>query len=651
MEGKENREKQIEEKILEQLNQKQREAVLDDSNTCVVNANVGSGKTTVLIAKLLYLYYGKHVPYSQMIVLTFTHKAAGEIRRRLTVWEGSLLPEQLTGFGTFHSVAYRLLKQSLPVEELGYSREFTVLLPEQELELAREIIRQEGYKIKYPARLSRRLEAVGRLGRRGMDSVEGRRLGKLQDDIWELAEALDREKRKRNVMNFRELLVNGEVLLRRYPLHPAWIVIDEVQDSDEQQLAFLDALRGRDAKLFAVGDPNQMIYGWRGSSINACFTLVHRYGARELTLPMNYRSGSRILEAARYFKQYGDKLTGSRESSGQVRIRKAYDPLGEAYYLAEQIRRLHGSGVAWEQIAVFYRLQVQSELLADVFSREKIPFQVVLRREQDSGETYLEEEGISIYGDAEDKGTEDQHQEALSCTHSFPVGGGEEGTEAVSAGESHPQKQTDRTEGEQTAGDGVCLMTLHASKGLEFSHVFIIGVNYGLIPLHPSGSEEEEEERRLFFVGMTRARDYLELSYYTQPNLPRVVPGESRYLQMIPERLVERVEDNELTDTVRNAPRRLPESGKTGMEKCSDAVEKENPGMAENSITAEHREKEIAEGISGREDSHLPRRVRHAKYGVGTVLEESGEKITVDFGELGVKIFLKDFVNLEPVSV
>lgn len=583
----------LEAEILGELNPRQREAVLDDSSTCVVNANVGSGKTTVLIAKLLYLFYVKDICYSQMIVLTFTHKAAEEIRRRLEAWEGSMPPEQLTGFGTFHSVAYRLLKQALPIEELGYTREFQVLLPEQELELAQEIIRDRGYKIKYPARLKKRLEAAQRLGRQGRDSVEGKRLSKLQDDIWQLAETLEQEKRQRNVMTFRELLVCGEKLLRKYPIHPAWIVIDEVQDSDEQQLAFLDALRGPDTRLFAVGDPNQIIYGWRGSSINACFTLVHRYGARELTLPMNYRSGSRILEAARYFKQYGDKLTGSRDCGGQVRIRQAYDPLGEAYYLAEQIRRLQGSGVSLGQIAVFYRLQVQAEPLADVFAREGIPCRIVTRRERDSGESYLEEEGIRIYGedgkDSEGGNREPAEQEMVSCR-------------------------------EEEASECVWLMTLHASKGLEFSHVFIIGVNYGLIPLHPSGFEEEEEERRLFFVGMTRARDYLELSYYTQPALPKVVPGESRYLQMIPERLVERVENTGVTGSVNEIARTISENSAKNMA-GQDATEQTQS-----------------------------RRVRHAKYGVGVVTAESADKITVDFGELGSKSFMKHFVSLEPVA-
>lgn len=605
-----------------QLNQKQREAVLDCSSTCVVNANVGSGKTTVLIAKLLYLYYVKNVSYSRMIVLTFTHKAAEEIRRRLMAREGSLPPEQLTGFGTFHSVAYRLLKQTLPVEELGYTRDFTVLLPEQELEIAQELIRREGYKIKYPARLPKRLEAAARLGRQGRGTVEGKRLDKLQDDIWVLAEVLEQEKKRRNTMTFRELLVHGETLLRKYPIAPAWIVIDEVQDSDEQQLAFLDALRGRDTRLFAVGDPNQIIYGWRGSSINACFTLVHRYGARELTLPVNYRSGSRILEAAGRFKQYGDKLTGSRESSGQVRIRQAYDPLGEAYYLAEQVRLLQRKGVALEQIAVFYRLQSQAEILTDVFSREGICHQVVTRRERPSGEAYLEEEGIAIY---EGEGGNPQCREEPDTVR------------------------------------GVQLMTLHASKGLEFTYVFIIGVNYGLIPLHASGFEEEEEERRLFFVGMTRARDYLELSYYIQPGMPRVAPGESRYLQMIPERLAERADNTSVTKPVNFSSEKICGRGeKTGHEEAKTEIlrnqETVNPIMSAQSAICVHQETEESDrrNVASQEVSSAeqasPRRVCHAKYGLGTVTEESEDRITVDFGELGVKSFLKDFVVLESVA-
>lgn len=265
------------------------------------------------------------------------------------------------------------------------------------------------------------------------------------------------------------------------------------------------------------------------------------------------------------------------------------------------------------QIAIFYRLQAQAQPLADVFAREGIPCRIVTRREQDSGESYLEQEGICIYGEDGDGGSGESVQpEMMFCR--------EEESEILSCREAADREPV--LHSEEEALEHVWLMTLHASKGLEFSHVFIIGVNYGLIPLHPSGFEEEEEERRLFFVGMTRAKDYLELSYYIQPALPKVVPGESRYLQMIPERLAERVDVSDMTGLVN-------ELGKTGSEN-----------------------KELAGGESGNavSESATSRRVRHIKYGVGVVTGETEEKITVDFGELGSKSFMKDFVSLEPVT-
>ncbi|NRX93803.1 superfamily I DNA/RNA helicase [Clostridium beijerinckii] len=112
------------EKELERLNEYQREAVLDESDACVVNANVGSGKTTVLISKIVYLHYAKNISYKDMIVLTFTNKAANEIKERLMISDESIKSEELEGFGTFHSVALHLLKEVLPIEKIKYEKDF-----------------------------------------------------------------------------------------------------------------------------------------------------------------------------------------------------------------------------------------------------------------------------------------------------------------------------------------------------------------------------------------------------------------------------------------------------------------------------------------------------------------------------------------------
>ena len=140
------------------LNTYQMEAVLDESPACMVNANVGSGKTTVLIEKILHLHFEKQVPLKDMVVLTFTNKAADEILQRLAQREPSVTKEETACFGTFHSVALYLLKNCLPTEEAGWTREFSVMDPDEEAELALAIAAERGLKIKYKNRLKKRLE-------------------------------------------------------------------------------------------------------------------------------------------------------------------------------------------------------------------------------------------------------------------------------------------------------------------------------------------------------------------------------------------------------------------------------------------------------------------------------------------------------------
>lgn len=171
--------------------------------------------------------------------------------------------------------------------------------------------------------------------------------------------------------------------------------------------------------------------------------------------------------------------------------------------------------------------------------------------------------------------------------------------------------------------ESVKLMTLHASKGLEFSHVFITGVNYGLIPLPSKDFEEEDEERRLFFVGITRAKDYLELSYYTNPDFYRVLPGESRYIHMIPAHLIQE-------DT--------PGKREVNLQELKRQVQKaKTEGAVENSANEEAEEQVTQE------------MVKHQKYGIGKILKEDDLMMEVEFENYGVKEFMKAFSELERV--
>lgn len=692
-----------------QLNEYQQEAVKDQSNACLVNANVGSGKTTVLIEKLRFLHMEKKIPLSDMCVLTFTNKAAGEILERLKEERLTEKKEQtITFFGTFHSVAHRMLQKSLPVEELGYREDFQIMTPEEELDLAYQIIMQYGLHIKYKNRMKKRLDQER--------SAEKNRT-RYQDDWEELIRLLEEEKHRQNQMTYADLLRNATELLKKYPekITFRWVMIDEVQDCDPDQMAFLEQLKKPDTHLFAVGDPNQVIYSWRGSVFQIFPLLRMKYHARELTLPVNYRSTGTILEAAKRFLQNGTHLEGCREEGQKIVIKNHYDSFQEADYLAGKIRELHQSGIPYGEIAVFYRLQSQSEILEKTFARESIPCEIAVKKsmqeipvlawflhvwksvlypedktslllalcDKQYGEGWTQKRAEKELQKEETNGKDatllfrirnlinilPESQTVQKMTSSIPEllslqtqilptsSTFAEEMEQIDGflamlcreicriSEKQPDDNIEKKdwteaakeslnelalsgmrpeENAEKSGDTVKLMTLHASKGLEFSHVFLIGVNAGLLPLLSGKMESEEEERRLFFVGMTRAREYLELSYYTSTDGPRILPGPSRFLRFLPERLAEYPEGKpEGTRSRGEAQAHLQTIRKQVEQKKAEADTDEEK-------TEQHRKK-----------------VRHAKYGMGEIVEENDMQIVVEFADYGKKEFIRQFAPLE----
>lgn len=714
---------------LQRLNEYQKAAVFDESSACLVNANVGSGKTTVLITKVMYLHYEKQIPYEQMVVLTFTNKAADKIKERLYALEPEITEEQLWGFGTFHSVCLTMLKKMLPVENLGYTKEFMVMDPDEELGMAEQLILTYQLKIKYKNRLKKRLEQKN---------------SKYQDDIEKLKALLKEEKRRQDKMTFDELLENTCKLVKMSEQKMndiSWIIVDEVQDSDEKQLELIDCLKKPQTCFFAVGDPNQVIYSWRGSAFHIFYQLKTKYQATELTLPVNYRSNSEILAVARCFMQQGGTLQGDRESGDKIQIRNMYDPFQEADYLAGRIRELHASGLPYREIAIFYRLQNQSEIFEHVFEKEGIPFEVSLKKtvkdipvldwlirvlrfsvnpkDKSSGIAVLADKryglGMSVkeaektidslceirkiqietpqsekqkinsdirkqmlgfsqaYFNARSTTAEDLWNYFSLENHLHPTTASyvEDRTcimdflERMTTYQKEQQKNVVEGFSEflnmaslygmnilkkeiHNENDTVKLMTLHASKGLEFSHVFITGVNYGLIPLQTKSFEEEEEEQRLFFVGITRAKEHLELSYYTSPGQYRAASGPSRYLRMIPGNLIEGQEkDREspathLQDLKRQIlAARTNQSEHIELQEAGKISECKNPSA--NTGT---------KNLSLEDDmvTTQKRRVRHPKYGTGSVVREDDMMITVDFDDYGEKELMKMFGGLEELS-
>lgn len=715
---------------LQRLNVYQKAAVFDESNACLVNANVGSGKTTVLITKVMYLHYEKQVPYRQMVVLTFTNKAADEIKERLLALEPDIPEEELWGFGTFHSVSLRMLKEQLPVEQLGYTKNFTVMDPDEETELAEQLIMTYQLKIKYKNRLKKRLE---------------QQKSKYQDDIETLKVLLQEAKKSQDKMTFDELLTNTCKLLKDYRASQdkieggalSWIIVDEVQDSDEKQLALIDCLKSPKTHFFAVGDPNQVIYSWRGSAFHIFYQLKTKYQATELTLPVNYRSSKEILAVARCFMQQGGVLEGSRaetESGEKIQIRKMYDPFQEADYLAGRIRELHEAGVPYREIAIFYRLQEQSAVFEQVFAREGIPFEVSLKktvkdlpvlnwllkvlrfavnprdlasgiaaltdkkygdgitvREAEKELAFLIEDRIGAESENRNRiqetekevsvgladcmiGFEKEYQDCASITaeeiwnyffldsYLHPTTADYRENRAlvrdflqrmIAYQEEKKEKVLDGfreflnlsslygihilQKEIHNEDDSVKLMTLHASKGLEFSYVFITGVNYGLIPLQTKSFEEEEEEQRLFFVGITRAKEHLELSYYTNPGQYRAMPGPSRFLRMIPGKLVE---GGELEKT--DAAAHLQELKREILKNRQTEEDKRN-----SNLYTEKKKQQDPVRKTNQADQRPPKKVKHSKYGYGVIISEDDIMIKVVFEDYGEKDLMKAFTALE----
>lgn len=535
----------------EKLNEYQRAAVVNDSPACLVNACVGSGKTTVLVTKILYLHKVKQVPYRNMVVLTFTNKAADEIAERLIAAEPDLNEEELKYFGTFHSVAMRMLEEELPLEQSGRSRGFTILLPEEEQELALQIAAERKLTVKYKNRLKKRMEQEYDAFRNGR-SENG-----YGDDLVAVFEALEVCKCEQNQMTYADLLIYAAQLLQTEEgktVCPEWIIIDEVQDSDKRQMEFLTALKRESTRLFAVGDPNQLIYGWRGSMETIFYALKQRFDAEELSLPVNYRSNSMILAAAKRFQQFSAPLTGAREEGAKIRISNHYDPFQEALYLQNRIQELADQGIPASEIGIFCRLTEQVEYL------------------------------LKILGE--------------NC--------------------------------------GAQILTLHASKGLEFSHIFLTGVNDGLLPLAGCGEDGMEEERRLFFVGMTRAKNFLEISYYTNPGRARVRSGPGMFVRMIPSDLTDKKETGSQTEKRDNLQKLRKE--------VAQAIARKE---ADESRQVEQQEMQQEKQQEKQSDLQKELLARHRKYGTGRVTMEDDMMIEVEFENYGTKQFLKAFGEVE----
>jgi DNA helicase-2/ATP-dependent DNA helicase PcrA len=361
---------------LKTLNPYQLQAVFSKDKKVLLSAMVGSGKTTVLTHKVLYLHFVKRVALSDMAVLTFTNKAAREIKERiLSFYEHATppSPEDLRYFGTFHSIARQLLKEHPNLHTLGFTPSFSIMDQEAKADFLQRLIITHELDVKYPNKLDQRWK----LYRNEKQILYGNM--KHEDDLPKLIQISRKEKQENNLMDFDDLIAIANWLLgQEQSFLPEWIIVDEFQDCNEPQLQMIKHLSKKETNFFAVGDPNQSIYAWRGSSKKLFQKLIDDSACQIMKLPLNYRTSEQLLNAASHLLNDSEKdLEATRPQGKKLIIRNHYDDHQEAHYLVQKFKELQQSGLPLEDIAVLFRTRQQIAIFESVLQIENMPCQVV----------------------------------------------------------------------------------------------------------------------------------------------------------------------------------------------------------------------------------------------------------------------------------
>lgn len=369
---------------LKGLNSSQTEAVSHGEGPLLVLAGPGSGKTRVIAHRIAYLINDLSVPPGDILAVTFTNKAAAEMRKRAE----ELARERVSGIwiGTFHSICLRILKIEADFLE-SYTKDFVVYDQNDQLNLIKSCMKELDYGESL-------FSAKGVLSE--FDALENKGDVFFKNDFYgralkELYDFYKSELIRRNAMTFNDLLLLANRLLSenkgvcsRYQDRFSQVLVDEYQDTNAPQYNFVKILSQSHLNLFVVGDDSQSIYGWRGADINNILNFEKDFPeARVVKLERNYRSTSTILGIANSIisKNLGRKektLWTENPEGEKAVVFKAMDNADEARFVTERISRLVESGdFAWSDIAVFYRANFQSRVIEEGLRAQRIPYRIV----------------------------------------------------------------------------------------------------------------------------------------------------------------------------------------------------------------------------------------------------------------------------------
>ena len=746
------------------LNPAQREAVEHVHGPLLVLAGAGSGKTRVLTMRIAALIDQHGVPPQQIFAVTFTNKAAGEMKHRI----GQLLSRDPSGLwiGTFHSLSARLLRRE--AELLGFTRQFTIYDEDDQLALIRRLMERQGHSTKlFPPRAVQSLISAAK--NRMVPPSElasGASFDRLVQVAAEVYAALGPALKAANAMDFDDLLLHPLTLFREHPdrlrayqSRFRFILVDEFQDTNRAQYELVRLL-GAHGNVCAVGDDDQSIYGWRGADVRNMQDFLKDFpGAKLVRLEENYRSTQVVLDAANGViaensGRIGKTLTTRRRGGESVTLVAAADERDEAEWVVRELqKRSAAADWAYSEMAVLYRTNAQSRAMEEAFRRAGVPYRLIgaisfyERREvkdllaylrlvanPSDDEAFLRAVGVPRRGLGETslallgqvasqwgkplletariadripdlrpnvreafRGFAALIDGAAKLQHLPPADLLEhiiraidyeavlhaEGPEGADRWEnvrelvaSAANWSEEVTPAEDDAGtplerflaeaallssadtvigeeQGVTLMTLHTAKGLEWPVVVMSGLEHGLFPLaraeeQPSGLEEE---RRLCYVGLTRAKDKLYLTWArARRRGGELRPGiASRFLRAIPPGIVEERRTTSLWAPGWGA------SGRTGGRVDRSSAGSVWGGFGSGSDASVRPSARPPEDEPSQDSPRYVKgeRVRHRRFGSGTIRGLTGTgrdlKVSVAFDdeEVGVKQLLVAYAGLE----
>lgn len=372
---------------IDSLNPAQKEAVLTTEGPLLVLAGAGSGKTRVLTYRIAHLVADLGIAPWRILAITFTNKAAAEMRERL----GALLPDGTRGMWvcTFHAMCVRMLREDADL--LGYTGQFTIYDDDDSRRMVRDIMQALGIEQKqYPLNMIRSKISAAKNAMVDPDEFSRRASTPPEQKAAQVYLELERRLRAANAMDFDDLLVRALELLRtrpevleKYQERFRYISVDEYQDTNHVQYEIANLLAGRYQNLMVVGDDDQSIYSWRGADISNILDFEQDFPAAHVVkLEQNYRSTGHILSAAnavvRHNSQRKEKRLFTAAGDGEkIQAYQASDERDEGRWIASEIEKLRTGGMSYDDIAVFYRTNAQSRILEDMFLRAGVPYKIV----------------------------------------------------------------------------------------------------------------------------------------------------------------------------------------------------------------------------------------------------------------------------------